>query len=67
MGKREVIPYDPGPPVIENRAGVVHVRYRGGDRAERTMSVKTLARSVERAQRALERYGRGEEDVVVDD
>lgn len=52
------------PPVIEITAGVVIIRYRDGERA---MSVKTLARAVDRGNRALQRHAAGDQNIIVDD
>ena len=68
MGKHERIVFVTEAPIIEMRGGVVHIRYTSnGEATERTMSVKTFAKAIERGQRALDRYARGEENVIVDD
>jgi hypothetical protein len=57
-----------GAAIVEVNGGVVRIRERSGEqRIERTMSVKTARATVERIGRALERYARGDENVVVDD
>jgi hypothetical protein len=53
------------PPTIEITGGIAVVRYSQG--GERAMSVKTLARAVDRAQRALRRHAAGDENIIVDD
>lgn len=52
------------PPVIEIVGGVVLVR---DECIERAMSLSTLARVVDRGQRALKRHAAGETSVIVDD
>lgn len=56
------------PANIEISDGVVHVREESGNhRIERTMSVKTARRTLDRLSRALERFAAGEQNVIVDD
>jgi hypothetical protein len=55
-------------PTVEISDNIVHVRFRSGQvRAETTMSVRLLTKSVARANRALERYAAGEQNIIVDD
>lgn len=55
-------------PTIEISHNVVYVRDRSGNmRIERAMSLKSFEKYVERGRRALERYEKGEETIIVDD
>jgi NaMN:DMB phosphoribosyltransferase len=54
-------------PIIEIKGGVAIIRYRGDPQGDRAMSVRTLARALERGQRALQRHAAGEENVIVDE
>jgi hypothetical protein len=56
------------PAVVEISGGVVRICERSGEqRIERTMAIKTAAQTGERIKRALERYAKGDENVIVDD
>lgn len=67
MAKAKKVIYLDEPPTVEISGGVVHIRDRSGARLiERAMSIKNFRRSLERGQRALDRYAKGEENVVED-
>jgi len=56
-----------GPPAVQIRKGVARVvDHTGGIRIERAMAVSDLEEYVARGKRALERFARGEGDVVED-
>jgi hypothetical protein len=55
------------PPVIEIKDRVAIIRYRGKEHCERAMSIRTLGRTVERAQLALRRHASGDEHIVIDE
>jgi hypothetical protein len=55
------------PPVIEIKDRVAIIRYRGKERCERAMSIRTLARTVARGQKALDLHAAGDDHIIVDD
>jgi hypothetical protein len=63
----QLVPYCGGPSAIHITRNVVRVVDRSGDvRIEKAMSVGDLERTGQRIKLALERYARGEQDVIVD-
>lgn len=69
MGKeyKEFVAYITEAPTIEISGGVAHVKDRSGaTRIERAMSVKNLVKYRDRISRALDRYARGEDNIVID-
>lgn len=68
MGKVSGVAYVTEPSTIKIHGGVANIiDISGTRRLERAMSVRVLKTDVERYQRALDRYGRGEQSVIVDD
>jgi NaMN:DMB phosphoribosyltransferase len=68
MSKAEFAVFTQEPPVIEIKDRIVVVRYRSGkDCIERAMSIRTLARIVERGKEALRRHATGDEHIVIDE
>lgn len=68
MSTNEFIAFISEAPTIEISGGVAHVRDRSGNmRIDRAMSLKSLAKYVERGQRALKRHAEGDENIIVDD
>lgn len=64
----EIIAHITEAPTIEISDAVAHVRDRSGNvRIDRAMSVRSFTKYVERGQRALERYAKGEQNIIVDD
>jgi hypothetical protein len=56
-----------GPPAVQIRKGVARVvDHTGGVRIERAMAVADLEEYLARGRRALERYAKGEQDIVED-
>lgn len=68
MSKAESPAFAQEPPVIEIQDRVAIIRYRcGKERCERAMSIRTLARSVARGQKALDLHAAGDDHIIVDD
>lgn len=68
MGKISGVAYITGASTIKIHGGVVDITdVSGSRRLKRAMSVKIFEANQERGQRALDRYRRGEESVIVDD
>lgn len=66
MSSRDLIVHIASAGEVEISDGIVYIRERSGGRnIERTMSVRTAQKTVERFQRALERYAAGEQNVIV--
>jgi hypothetical protein len=56
------------PATVQISGGIVHVRERsGGRRIKRTMSVATAEKTAERIRRALDRWAKGDQDIIVGD
>ena len=54
-----------GAPTVQIRKGVARVvDHTGGHRIERAMAVSDLEEYVARGQRALERFARGDKDII---
>jgi hypothetical protein len=68
MASKSSIAHMSDAPKIEISDGVAWIKGRsGGERTVETMSVRILQQYADRIGRALARYARGEQNVIVDD